>query len=299
MRWAPPPRRSASAARTATRALSIGARGTRCGPHARGRLADFARAGVLTSDDRHLDWDGCCNARDLGGLRAAGGRETRWGAVVRADAPDRLTAAGWAAVWAHRIRTVIDLRNEDERTPDVEPRPRELSSVELALDGIEDTEFWDQWARGPQFGTPLYYRPFLDRSPQRAADVIAAIAHAHPGGVLVHCGIGRDRTGLITLLLLALVGVAADQIAADYELSGERLPTLYARLGREDDGPLLERFLAREGTSARGAILATLTGLDVEAHLRAAGLRDDDVTAVRARLLRPDRSAGNPAPGSG
>ena len=40
----------------------------------------------------HLDWDGCGNVRDLGGLPAADGRRTQRGALVRADALDRLTA---------------------------------------------------------------------------------------------------------------------------------------------------------------------------------------------------------------
>jgi hypothetical protein len=66
--------------------------------------------------ERHLDWEGCRNARDLGGLPAAGGRRTRWGAVVRSDDPARLTAAGWAALRGHGIRTIVDVRN-DERDP--------------------------------------------------------------------------------------------------------------------------------------------------------------------------------------
>ena len=67
---------------------------------------------------RHLDWNGCFNVRDLGGLPAADGRLTRWGAVVRADAVDRLTESGWAALQAHGIRTVIDLRNDSELRSD-------------------------------------------------------------------------------------------------------------------------------------------------------------------------------------
>ncbi|MEJ7655382.1 MAG: tyrosine-protein phosphatase [Chloroflexia bacterium] len=43
--------------------------------------------------DRNLDWDGCFNARDLGGLSTARGRRTRWGAVVRSDSLDHLTPA--------------------------------------------------------------------------------------------------------------------------------------------------------------------------------------------------------------
>ncbi|HET8788748.1 MAG TPA: tyrosine-protein phosphatase, partial [Actinomycetes bacterium] len=45
---------------------------------------------------RLLAWEGCLNARDLGGYATADGRETRWGAVVRSDSPAALTAAGRA-----------------------------------------------------------------------------------------------------------------------------------------------------------------------------------------------------------
>lgn len=238
-----------------------------------------------TTADRQLDWDGCCNVRDLGGLAVAGGGEIRWGAVVRADALDRLTAAGWSALWAHGVRTVVDLRNDDERGSDVAPRPPDLTTMALPLDGIEDRAFWDYWAGGPQYGTPLYYRPFLDRFPQRTAGVIAAIAHAEPGGVAVHCGIGRDRTGLVSVLLFALAGVGAEDIAIDYELSAGRLAPLLARLGQEVEAAEVEAFLTREGTSTRELITSMLDSLDVEAYLRSAGLSDDDLAAVRARLV--------------
>jgi hypothetical protein len=65
-------------------------------------------------DDRHLDWDGCFNVRDLGGLPTAGDHVTRRGAPVRADSLAGLSAAGWDALRAHGVRTVVDLRNDDE-----------------------------------------------------------------------------------------------------------------------------------------------------------------------------------------
>src|SRR5215217_2076972 len=159
---------------------------------------------------RHLEWEGCFNVRDLGGLPVKGGGTTRWGAVVRADALDELTAAGWAALVAHGVRTVIDLRNDDERHEDAAPRPPEVTTVHLPLDAVEDREFWDVWDSGPQFGTPLYYGPHLERFPERSARVVAAIAEAPPGGVAFHCGGGRDRAGQIAMLVLALVGVPVD-----------------------------------------------------------------------------------------
>jgi protein-tyrosine phosphatase len=234
--------------------------------------------------ERHLDWDGCFNVRDLGGL-ASDGRETRWGAVVRADSLHQLTSAGWAALSEHGVRTVIDLRNDGERAPDEAPRPGGVTTMHVPVDGTDDREFWDVWESGPQFGTPLYYRPHLDRFPERSVAVIAAIARAEPGGVVFHCVGGRDRAGQIAMLVLAVVGVAPEDIAADYALSAERLRARYAARGEEDEGALLDAFLAGRGTSARAIIIAMLAELDVEAHLRAGGLNDGDLAALRARLL--------------
>lgn len=103
--------------------------------------------------------------------------------------------------------------------------------------------------------------------------------------MVVHCGGGRDRAGQISMLLLSLVGVACADIAADYALSAERLRARYAARGEKDQGPLLEAFLARRGTTAGEVIVATLAELDVGEHLRDAGLTEDDVAALRRRLI--------------
>jgi hypothetical protein len=156
--------------------------------------------------------------------------------------------------------------------------------VNLPLDGTEDREFWDEWNHWGM-GTPLYYGPFLERFPERTAQVVGAIANAAPGGVLVHCRAGRDRTGLIAMLLLDLVGVAPEQIAADHALSMGRLGPLFAEWGEDDHAPQIEAYLKREGTTARAVIVSMLAELDAEAYLREAGLGDGDFTALRARLL--------------
>ena len=163
----------------------------------------FARPGENPAG-RHLDWDGCFNVRDLGGIPIAAGGETRRGAVVRADCIDGLSAAGWSALEAHGVRTIIDLRNDDERALDASRRPDGIATLHLPLDAIDDSGFWDDWMHGPQFATPLYYAAHLARFPERSARVLAAVARAEPGGVLIHCVSGRDRTGQVSMLLLAL-----------------------------------------------------------------------------------------------
>jgi protein-tyrosine phosphatase len=236
--------------------------------------------------ERHLDWPGAFNVRDLGGLDVVGGGCTARGALVRGDSLQRLTGGGWEALLGYGVRTVIDLRNEDECGSDEVPRPAALKTHRLPLDDIEARDFWGgEWESGPQFATPLYYRAHILRFPERSARVLSAIARADPGGVVVHCGVGRDRTGLISMLVLALVGVDARAIAEDYELSHERLSALNASLGQEDEAPILRAFLEERRSSAAEIIATTLGSIDLESELRTGGLTADDLGRLRGRLL--------------
>jgi protein-tyrosine phosphatase len=208
--------------------------------------------------------------RDLGGLRTSDGRTIRRGALVRARSLDHLGPDDWAALHALGVRTLIDLRNEGERG--AAPSPPEIACVHLPLDGDFDREFWDEWAADWRFGTPVYYGPHLTRFPERSRAVIEAIAHARPGGVLFHCMGGRDRTGMIAMLVLALVGVAPEDIAADYELSA----------GGHPDAAAVAAGLSRAGTTARAELLRTLAAIDLDALVGA-----DVRAALCARLLEP------------
>ncbi|UBU15855.1 tyrosine-protein phosphatase [Nonomuraea gerenzanensis] len=228
--------------------------------------------------ERDLSWDGCHNVRDLGGLPAAGGRRTRWGAVVRSDTPDRLTERGWAAAAAHGVRTIVDLRIPGEHRARPGLRPPGMTVVSVPLDSRDDPD------HGRYNGTPFYLRHHFENRPERSVRVLRAIAQAPPGGVLVHCVAGRDRTGLVAILLLALAGVAPEHILADYERSAARLSALYALLGEPDDGLRVQARLAAAGTTTAAVVTELLTGLDVEERLRAGGLTAAELAALRERL---------------
>ena len=219
--------------------------------------------------DRDLDWAACRNVRDLGGLPTAGGGRLRRGALVRGDALERLTADGWAALEAHGVRTVIDLRNDDEIGDDDAPRPSSITTIRFPLDGMEDTEFWDQWMHRPEFGTPHYYGPWLERFPDRAGRVLTEIARAQPGGVAYHCMGGRDRTGLVTMLVLQLAGVLPEAVAEDYALSNVRIPD-----------PLLDSFYAAHHTTPAAVLGEVLAGVDAARYLE-----PDDANALRERIV--------------
>jgi protein tyrosine/serine phosphatase len=235
--------------------------------------------------DRHLSWAGTYNSRDLGGLPTVAHGVTEWGAIVRSDSMQELEARGWEEVEAYGIRTVIDLRNPGEIGADAAPRPASIETVNIPLDVTEDREFWDVWENGPAFATPLYYRPHLERFPERSAAVLRAIATAPPGGVAFHCQGGRDRAGQISILVLAIAGVEPEAIAADYALSDGRLRPLYLARGDEDEAPKIAAFLRDQGTTASELIVEMLADFDAEATLSEGGLTAADVSALRRRLL--------------
>ncbi len=179
---------------------------------------------------------------------------------------------------------VVDLRNDDELG--AEPTdPVGMTRVRVPLDGIEDTELW-RWLREEGLdGTPLYYRPFLARRRDRVAAVMTCLARSTPGGVVFHCSAGRDRTGLVALLLLALADVEPEAIAEDYTLSVEPLRRLSARVGRPDEQPAMERVLASHGTTAQASLLAVLEEMDVASYLHDAGVTRNDLASLRDRLV--------------
>jgi protein-tyrosine phosphatase len=253
--------------------------------------------------DRVLRWEGFYNARDLGGLPTVTGSWTRHGRLIRSADLRFVTAAGWEAAHRAGFRVVIDLRNPDEVTPGSLPavtlgagtfavpadrtpatQPANVRTMLVPLDDIEDIDLWRRLNGEGLNGTPLYYRPFLDAKPERIAAVLTAIARVVDGGVIFHCGAGRDRTGLISLLLLSLAGVTPEAIATDYELTFGQLAPLYAALGLEQDEPDARAYLTSRGTTVSETIATLIPGLDVAGYLAAAGVSGGDIDALRRRL---------------
>jgi protein-tyrosine phosphatase len=247
---------------------------------------------------RRLTWEGMLNARDLGGYPGADGGQTRWGAVVRSDSLAALTPAGREALIGYGVRSIIDLRLPDEAAdqpnPFAAPGDHSITYVNLS--------FLDPAAAPPEDPSTLadQYKRMLDRLQPQVAAVMAAIAGAPDGGVLVHCAAGKDRTGLVAALLLGLAGVAPETIAADYALSAECLREREQAWLESGDGDRAEREerLRRFAPTAE-AMLAVLDHLTeryggVEGYLLRAGVAPGDLARLRARLTdrRPPAPPG-------
>ena len=168
---------------------------------------------------RRLELEGAWNFRDLGGYVGRDGRPVRWRRLFRADGLDRLTAGDLLHIEQLRLRTVIDLRTGDEVAKGrlaAEAGPVDWHHLPM-LDVLPAQRDYNAWV-GPTYVAEQY----LAMIGSGAATITAFLdlvcdPFAYP--LVFHCFAGKDRTGILTALLLGLLGVADEDIMADYALS--------------------------------------------------------------------------------
>ena len=229
---------------------------------------------------------GALNFRDVGGLPASGG-VTRAGVLFRSGNLAGLDDAGRDALVALGIRRIVDLRADDEvaiepsRVGDLDLEtiriPLFLGSVASFF--VEDRSLAD------------VYGGLVDESDDRMVAVARAVIAGAPA--LVHCTVGKDRTGVAVALLLDAVGVEHDAIVADYARTEAMLPArrnarvlAYLR-SVHPDARHLEDLATRSPAPVMQALLEDVRERFGSAadYLVAHGLRRDDVDELATILI--------------
>jgi protein tyrosine/serine phosphatase len=235
---------------------------------------------------RRVHWPDCQNARDLGGLPTTDGATIRRRALIRSDNLGRLTASGLDQLRGHGVRRVVDLRSAHE----VEAEPSPLAGDPMyRLAPLIDPQREAERDRAAEPTLAAIYRASVERNAGHIVTGLAAIADAPPGAVVVHCAIGKDRTGMTVALALAAADVAHEVIAEDYAYTAQCLRAEHeAALSAVADDAVRLALGERQGSQPE-SILAMLEYVDdqyggVREYLSEHGLEPAQFKRLRERL---------------
>lgn len=251
---------------------------------------------------RIIPIEGSINFRDFGGYHGLDGRPLRMGRLFRCGSLAHITPAGQADAGALGIDVICDLRYGEERASE----PSRLPSNDPHVEHIDIDPRNAIAMRAAQAEAPL---PLADRirymceinrdlvrdhvpEYRRVFDALLA----HPGGFLVHCAAGKDRTGFAVALIQLALGVPHETVTRDYLYTNEVLdwetdvlPRMRARFPDEHEFDQ-ETVMALAGVRPEylQSAFEEIDGNfdDAQHFLREAlTLTNDEMAALRARLL--------------
>lgn len=252
----------------------------------------------MATPGSRIELDGALNLRDLGGWRADGGTIAA-GRLFRSDRLSELTDGDHARFDALGVRTVIDLRHGheiDESPSRLWPGVVHHRNIPMTGDSVQPRTFLEMAFSGEMDGISdsTVGETYISMLTRHASDfgeaINLAVAEAPS---LFHCTAGKDRTGLFAMLVLRSLGVDEEDVLRDFTLSNEyRAEARIEQLGPTfaERGLDIEQF--RPALSApRSAMEMAMRWLD-DTHagpqrylLTAAGMSDDDLTALRTLLV--------------
>jgi protein tyrosine/serine phosphatase len=271
-----------------------------------------------TRTGRWVRLAGTTNMRDLGGLPTTDGGRTVAGRVLRSDNLQTLTPEDVRVLVEEMgLREVVDLRTTAEILLEGRGPLREVPGVlhrhfsllperghhtdVFAAEEHEVPELAEGWLESllprstPEHAQdePPAVRAYLGYLHDRADAVVGAvraIAQAEEGASVVHCAAGKDRTGVVVALCLAVAGVPSEEIVADYAMTAEIIDALVAKLAASPTyaEDMEQRDVALH--TPRAETMERVLALLDQAHggpagwLREHGFGDEEQAALRSRL---------------
>ena len=166
---------------------------------------------------RLLPLEGGSNFRDLGGYRTADGQTVARGMLFRSGAMTGLTDADMAYLDGFGIKTIVDLRSDEE----IGLYPNHWAAkhrIEVVTGGYSFAAMMsgEESSERPEMGE-LYPRLLASIGPQIKTYFDEALGEGAP--MVVNCSAGQDRTGIVSALMLLLLGVPEPTVIEDYLLS--------------------------------------------------------------------------------
>ncbi len=240
---------------------------------------------------RHIPVDGAYNIRDLGGYPTKNGGQTRWRTLFRADGISNLPTSSKDVLIDEGVKTVVDLRGtrelREEPNAFLDTHGVAYRSHNVAGDGAVSS-----WGDRPipddsSVRLSMLYTAILDKRGEALRDTLKSLAEPNALPALFHCTAGKDRTGVLSALILGIAGVPDETIIEDYVLSARFLyGTPVVPTSDLDAGPPLSFEAYQLKWAPAGAMQATLGHIEnsyggVVEYARRIGVSDSEIAAIK------------------
>jgi len=214
------------------------------------------------------------NMRELGGYPAADGAYTRYGRFIRSDEPVSLSGGDIQFLLDYGVKTAIDMRVGFET--DMTHSLKNVPGVDyINIPFSTDMEI----LYAESFDPEIHYVPLLTDT-NGLKDIFTAMAGAGPGGIIFNCLAGKDRTGMVSAMLLLIAGVPADDVIADYYAT-------YIYMNNNKDNYIRQKYAWHYGVSPAVcfpflSFIKSRGG--AEQYLLNLGVGERDIAALKRRL---------------
>ncbi|MBC5648286.1 tyrosine-protein phosphatase [Christensenella tenuis] len=233
-----------------------------------------------------LPLTGAHNVRDLGGYPTEDGKRTKYKAFLRGDSLNGLTGKDRAFLAEYGVTLVIDLRSskETKMNPDhIDKREMEYLNVPL-LDQIQSTLLKGKM---PDDMSEMYIG-LVENSKDGLKEVFTRMVNER-GVILYHCTAGKDRTGIITMLLLKLAGVADDTVLADYAISETYMKETFERQRKmvEAAGIKAPDYVFRSKPEYMQKLMEHIAGKygTAKGYLESLGLSEEEIGTLEGKIV--------------
>lgn len=235
---------------------------------------------------RWVDLEGCGHFRDVGGYPTVDGKRTRWRTLYRSASLDALTEDAVADFRGLEIRSVVDLRTEDERVAS-QPWNDDGSVRVLSLPSSNPAR--GSLRLGSYDPGALYIAALEDRA-RDLPTILQLLLTPEALPAVISCSGGKDRTGMVVALVLGILGVPEATIVEDYALSDEfitRDPAAYAAALERVSAAGLDPEVLRTRPETMERFLRTIASRhgSISAFAEASGVPSDTLTSLRDLLL--------------
>ncbi len=244
---------------------------------------------------RSIPVEGAYNVRDLGGYATADGRQTRWRTLFRAADIHALSPSAQSTLTDAGVKHVIDLRGSQELIeapsvfkdrPDVQYRPCNMTGDNLI----------NRWGTIPvpddsSVRLSTMYSTVIDERGKMIKTILETVSQPGALPAVFHCTAGKDRTGVLSALLLGIAGVPRESIVEDYALSARFLYGTSAvppdGSGKDASPPFEEYQLKWCPPDAMGLTLDHLESKygGIGGYLSRIGVDDATLTSIRNALI--------------